>query len=70
MANSIVHIPAGTGRKLWFGGDMFTYLMTGEESDGNTFTLISRVSPGNGARPHWHRHEEEQFYVLDGEFTF
>lgn len=70
MTRSIVHIPSGEGRKIWFGGDMFTYLMTGDESGGTLFTLISRVSPGNGAPPHLHLYEEEQFYVMDGEFTF
>ena len=51
-------------------GDLFTYLVTGEESGGSYFTLEVNVGPGNGPPPHIHHREEEQFYVLAGELTF
>ncbi len=66
----MVYVPASTGRAYWFMGDLFTYLVTGEESGGSYFTLEVIVSPGNGPLPHLHHYEEEQFYVVEGELTF
>lgn len=51
-------------------GDLFTYLVTGEESGRSYFTVEINVGPGNGPPPHIHHCEEEQFYVLEGELTF
>ncbi|MCZ2099412.1 MAG: quercetin 2,3-dioxygenase [Anaerolineae bacterium] len=70
MPNEILHVPAGTGQAYWVMGDLFTYLVTGEESGGSYFTLEAIVAPGNGPPPHVHHQEEEQFYILEGEVTF
>ena len=70
MSNQIVYRPAGTGQAYWVMGDLFTYLVTGAESEGNYFTLEVAVSPGGGPPPHIHHLEDEQFYVLEGELTF
>ena len=70
MSNKIVYVPARTGQAYWVMGDLFTYLVTGEESGGSSFTLEVNVGPGNGPPPHIHHREEEQFYVLEGELTF
>lgn len=70
MPNEVVFVPANTGEAYWVMGDMFTYLVTGEESGGSYFTLIANISPDAGPPPHIHHLEEEQFYVLVGELTF
>ena len=70
MSNEILYVPANTGRAFWFMGDLFTYLVTGEESGGSYFTLEIIVAPNNGPGPHLHQNEEEQFYVVEGELTY
>jgi quercetin dioxygenase-like cupin family protein len=67
MSNKIVYVPARTGQAYWFFGDLFTHLVTGEESGGSYFTLEVIVSPNNGPLPHLHHNAEEQFYVVEGE---
>jgi quercetin dioxygenase-like cupin family protein len=69
MSNKIMYVPARTGQAYWVMGDLFTYLVTGEESGGSYFTLEAHVGPGNGPPPHIHHHEEEQFYILEGVLT-
>lgn len=70
MSNAIRYTPAGTGHAYWFMGDLFTYLVVGEESSGRYFILEVIVSPDNGPTPHIHHREEEHFYVVTGELTF
>ena len=69
-SNKFVFVPARTGQAYWVMGDLFTYLVTGKESGGSSFTAEVRVGPGNGPPPHIHHREEEQFYILEGELTF
>jgi quercetin dioxygenase-like cupin family protein len=70
MSDHFIHVPAMTGVAYWVMGDLFTYLVTGAESGGSSFTLESDVAPGHGPPPHIHHLEDEQFYVLEGEITF
>jgi quercetin dioxygenase-like cupin family protein len=67
MSNNIVYVPANTGRAYWGPGDLYTFLITGDESGGSYFTMEAQVPPGGGPPPHIHHHEEEQFYILQGE---
>lgn len=69
MSNKIVYVPAETGQAYWGPGDMYTFLVTGDESGGSYFTMEALVPPGGGPPPHIHHREEEQFYMLDGEVT-
>jgi quercetin dioxygenase-like cupin family protein len=66
----LVHRPAGTGRMYWGPGDLYTFLVTGEETGGAYFAMKALVPPGGGPPPHIHRREDETFYVLDGDVTF
>lgn len=70
MPNEFLHLPTSTGQAYWVMGDMFTYLVTGEQSGGSYFTLLVDVAPHGGPPPHIHHREEEQFYILYGELTF
>jgi quercetin dioxygenase-like cupin family protein len=66
----VFHRPAGSGRMYWGPGDLYTFLVTGEESGGAFFAMEALVPPGGGPPPHTHRHEDETFYVLEGACDF
>jgi quercetin dioxygenase-like cupin family protein len=56
-------------RSVWYSGSLFTFLATGEETQGR-FALIESVArKGNAPPRHIHRREDETFYVLEGEIT-
>jgi quercetin dioxygenase-like cupin family protein len=56
-------------RSVWYNGSLFTFLATGEETQGQ-FALIEAVArKGNAPPRHIHHREDETFYVLEGEIT-
>ena len=63
------YVPAETGKALWGPGDLYTFLVTGEESGGALFIVECLVRPGGGPPAHTHQHEEEAFYLLEGSVT-
>jgi quercetin dioxygenase-like cupin family protein len=65
-----LHRPAGTGPMFWGPGDLYTFLVTGEESGGAYFAMEALVPQGGGPPPHIHANEDETFYVLEGRVTF
>jgi quercetin dioxygenase-like cupin family protein len=67
---TMFHRPRGEGRSYWGPGDLYTFLVTGEESDGAYFSMLAIVPPGGGPPPHTHAFEDETFYVLEGTPTF
>jgi quercetin dioxygenase-like cupin family protein len=58
------------GRTIAVVGDIYRFLATGKETNGNYATFEALVPPGGGPPPHVHSREEESFYVLEGEITF
>jgi quercetin dioxygenase-like cupin family protein len=66
----LLHRASETGRSYWGPGDLYTFLVTGEESGGAYFAMEALVPTGGGPPPHIHRNEDETFYVLEGEVTF
>jgi quercetin dioxygenase-like cupin family protein len=58
------------GRTVAVVGDVYRFLATGQETNGNYALWEALVPPGGGPPPHVHSREEEGFYVLDGEITF
>jgi quercetin dioxygenase-like cupin family protein len=64
------HRGAGRGRSYWGPGDLYTFLVTGDESAGAYFVMEALVPPGGGPPMHIHRKENETFYVLNGQCTF
>ena len=74
MAHSggrVVHTTAGeTGRSWWGPGDMYTFLVTGEESGGSLFALDCLVGAGGGPPPHRHLAENELFMITEGSISF
>src|SRR6478735_5824058 len=58
------------GRTVAAVGDVYRFLTTGEETDGQFALWEAIVLPGGGPPPHVHSRENESFYVLEGEVTF
>jgi quercetin dioxygenase-like cupin family protein len=50
-------------------GDVYRFLATGEDTNGNYALWEAIVPPGGGPPSHVHSREEEGFYVLEGEIT-
>jgi quercetin dioxygenase-like cupin family protein len=69
-AAHLLHRPAGSGAMFWGPGDMYTFLVTGQESGGAYFAMEALVPPGGGPPPHVHTREDETFYVLEGRIRF
>jgi quercetin dioxygenase-like cupin family protein len=67
---SLLHRPSGSGATYWGPGDLYRFLVTGEETGGAYFAMEAVVPPGGGPPPHIHRNEDETFYVLEGEVEF
>ena len=57
------------GRTIAVVGDVYRFLATGENTDGNNAVWEAIVPPGGGPPPHVHSREEEGFYILEGEIT-
>jgi len=58
------------GRTIAVVGDIYRFLATDADTNGNYALWEALVPPGGGPPPHVHSREEEGFYVLDGEITF
>ena len=59
-----------SGPAYWTAGCMFRFLVSSVDAGGSYTTMEITVPPGEGANPHSHSAEEEQFYVLEGDLTF
>src|SRR6185295_14543983 len=58
------------GRTIGIVGDIYRFLVVGEDTDGRYALFEAIVPPGGGPPPHIHSREEEGFYVLEGEIAF
>ena len=67
LNGELVHRPSDAGEAYWGPGDLYRFLITGEETGGAYFAMEAVVPPGGGPPPHIHRNEDETFYVLEGE---
>ena len=67
---ALLHRPARAGATYWGPGDMYRFLVTGEETGGAYFAMEALVPPGGGPPLHVHRNEDETFYVLEGHVDF
>jgi mannose-6-phosphate isomerase-like protein (cupin superfamily) len=57
------------GKTIGVVGDVYRFLVTGEETNGRYALWEAIVPPGGGPLPHIHSREEEGFYILEGEIT-
>ena len=67
ITNRSLHRAAGTGAMYLGPGDLYRFLVTGAETGGAYFAMEAIVAPGGGPPPHIHRHEDETFYIVEGE---
>jgi quercetin dioxygenase-like cupin family protein len=70
MSPRLFHRRCAEARSFWGPGDLYTFLVTGEESGGAYFSMLAIVPPLGGPPPHIHLNEDETFYVLEGAPTF
>jgi quercetin dioxygenase-like cupin family protein len=66
----LFHRRSAEGASFWGPGDLYTFLVTGEESGGAYFSMLATVPPQGGPPPHIHLNEAETFYVIEGTPTF
>lgn len=65
-----IQLKAGEGNSFWVLGDLYTFKVTGKESNG-AFTVMDQIiQPQGGPPPHIHHREDEAFFILDGTFSF
>ncbi len=67
--NQVKYVPNGTGAAYWGPGELMTFLITGEETQGAYFLAEISVAPGGGTPPHIHHREDESFNLLEGTLT-
>lgn len=60
------HTVAGTGKAFWGPGDMYTFLVSGEQAGNSIFAMEGFVPAGGGPPPHIHENEDETLYILEG----
>jgi quercetin dioxygenase-like cupin family protein len=61
---------AGQGRSVWVAGDLYTFLATGDDTNGAYALIHGTVPPGSGPPPHIHHREDEAFFVIEGRLEF
>lgn len=52
----------------WYKGNLTTNLAEKDDTNGAFSIIDATLEPGNEPPPHVHLHEDELFYVLEGEF--
>src|SRR5205814_7561313 len=57
------------GRTIAVVGDVYRFLVTGDNTHGTYSMWEAIVPPGGGPPPHVHSREEEGFFILEGEIT-
>lgn len=68
-ALTVTRPSAGDVRHIALVGDIYSILITGEQTYGRYCLIDMRIPPGGGPPPH--RHDfEEMFTLLDGELEF
>lgn len=61
------HVAPGEGKTLWVAGDLVTFKVVGEDTNGSYSLFEVESSPGGGPPPHIHHREDEILCVLEGE---
>ena len=70
MENTVVHSSANTTRGYRVAGCTFHFLLLAESGGGSSGVMEIVVPARVGTNRHVHEHEEEQFYVLEGDLLF
>jgi len=67
--NQCLVVPPGEGDAYWSVGDLLTFKVGPQHTDGAWSMAETTVMPGGGPPPHIHRREDETFYLLDGQLN-
>ena len=65
-----IHLGTGAGTSFWLLTDLFTFKVTGADTNGAYSVAEVTAGPEMGPPPHIHRDCDESFYVLEGTFDF
>ena len=65
-ATKPVFRPTGTAPAVWGPGDLYSLLVTGEETNNAFFQFEAIVPDGGGPPAHVHSREDESFYIVSG----
>lgn len=68
-APSAIALQPGDGEALWFTGFLATIKASTEQTGGRAAVIHHFGPKGSGSPLHVHHHENEWFYVLDGELA-
>jgi len=64
----VVHVPPGGGRTVWLHGEPVKFYTVGEDTGGAITLFEQNVEPQGGSMPHKHRHEDQSFFAIEGDF--
>ena len=67
---STVSLSPGEGKSWWLMTDLHTFKAVSEDTNGAFVLTELTARPDFGPPPHIHHHEDEAFYILDGQFEF
>ncbi|MDX2853634.1 cupin domain-containing protein [Actinacidiphila glaucinigra] len=65
-----MHVPSAEGQVKWMAGDEYTIKVSSRQTNGSLGFIIATVPPGQGPIAHLHKHNDESFYLLEGELEF
>jgi quercetin dioxygenase-like cupin family protein len=65
-----IHLDRGAGTAYWLLTSLFTFKLTGAETNGALSIAELDADPAMGPPPHIHRKADEYFYILEGTFDF
>jgi quercetin dioxygenase-like cupin family protein len=60
----------GGDASIWYVGHLFTFLAESHDTGGQFSLLDMIIRQGLEPPPHTHQHEDESYYILDGNITF
>lgn len=62
--------PPGSGQVIRAFGEEAEFLLTGAQTGERMTQWIETTPPGGGPPPHFHKNEDENFYVIEGSVEF
>ena len=70
LLGSSLLVRANEGRTLRAFGHAIIILLDGKQTDGKFTAFLNMTPPGGGPGPHYHDHEDEWFYIIEGRVSF
>ena len=67
---AVMYVRQGEGNPLYLVGNLYTFKVTGEETNGALALWEALIPPQAGPPLHIHHHEDVSFYILEGELEF